>query len=74
MQPNGDHGTSAAPQTKVKDDGHLRPADQRDHSAVCVHPVLIALVRLLARDAAAERLAASGGSSSAPEKGDDRDS
>jgi hypothetical protein len=73
MQSIRNHGTGARPQKKRKGEGHLRPAVQRDHSAVSTHPVLIALVRLLAREAAAECLAASGGSSPLPEKVDDQD-
>ncbi len=73
MQSNRDHGTGARPREKRKGTGHLRSAVPRDHSAVSTHPVLIALVRLLAREAAAECLAALGGSSPLPEQVDGQD-
>ena len=73
MQSVRDHGTGAMPREKRKGTGHLRSAVQRDHSAVSTHPVLIALVRLLAREAAAGCLAASGESSPLPEQVYDQD-
>ena len=71
MQANREHGTGASPEKKRKGEGKLRPAVQRDPPTL--HPALIALVRLLARQAAAECLTASGGFSSLPEKADDQD-
>ncbi|MEP7172435.1 MAG: hypothetical protein ABI705_02990 [Aestuariivirga sp.] len=59
MQSNRDHGTGAKPQKKQAGEKHLRPPVQRDQSAHSPHPALIALVRILARQAAAECLAAS---------------
>lgn len=73
MQSNRDHGIGARPWKERKGDGHLHPTVQRDHPTVSTHPVLIALVRLLAHQAADECLAASGGSSPLPEKFDDQD-
>ena len=58
MQPIHDHGTGAKPHLKMKGDDHLSPAAQRDQLVISAHPVLIALVRLLAREAAAECFAA----------------
>lgn len=72
MQSSRDHGMGARPRKKRKGDGHLHPTVQRDHLTVSTHPVLIALVRLLAHQAAAECLAASGGSSPLPEHLDDQ--
>ena len=73
MQSIHDHGTVTRPQEQRKGEGHLRSPVQRDQSAVSTNPVLIALVGLLAREAAAECLAGSGGSSPLPEQVDDQD-
>lgn len=58
MQSNRDHGAGARSHKKKDGEGLLRPSRQRDLSTVLTHPVLIALVRLLAREAAAKFLAA----------------
>ena len=73
MQSYRDHGTGPNPHKKRKGEGHLGPTVQRDPSSVSTHPVLITLVRLLARQAAAECLAASDGSSPFPENRNDQD-
>ena len=72
MQSNRDHGTGAKlPKTQAGKVA-LPAATACDQSIVSTHPVLIALVRLLAREAAVECLAESGGSSPLPEKLDDQ--
>jgi hypothetical protein len=63
----------ANPKKNRKGEGHPRAAVKRDQSAASQHPALIALVRLLARQAAAEWLAASGGSSPLSENLNDQD-
>ena len=73
MQSNRDHGPGAIPRKKRKGDGHLRSAVPRDHSAASKHHVIIDLVRLLAREAAAEWLVGEKATLVSPENSDDQD-
>ena len=63
MQLIRDHGTEAKLQRNSAGISASPAADANVQLAASSHPVLIALVRLMAREAAAELLAVSGGTS-----------
>ena len=67
-----DHGKGAEPRAEQGNDSSLTGLVQHDRAIVSVHPVLKVLVQLMAREAAAEWLAASSGCSSEQEKPDDQ--
>jgi hypothetical protein len=74
MDPRHDHGEGAGPRPKQGNDISPHASVQHDRATLSIHPVLKALVQLLARQAAAECLAASsGGSPNAEETSDDQD-
>lgn len=72
MDPRHDHGEGARPQAEQGNDSSPAHAAQHDRSTVSIHPVLKALVQLLAREAAAEcLLVPSDGSPNSEETSDD---
>jgi hypothetical protein len=74
MDSRHDHGTKAGLRAEQGNDNSSATSMQHDRATVSIHPVLKALVQLMAREAAAEcLLSSSGGSPSAEETSDDQD-